>query len=132
MNLTVKVDEVTARQEVDTFLDGRKMMPRFRKSIEAAIETIVEAIVYGIVAINDDGSITQNLVTPVDSRESLTYKPHVTAFDMNAALIKAKAQSQIERNVVYITTYTGCLTSTVNKLEPTDRSNADSIAFFLQ
>lgn len=129
---TKQYDESKALEEIHALLDKKKVLPRRREAIEPAIQAVVEAMVYGYVGISEDGKITQKLIEAVDNVSELVYKPHVTAAIMNKELGMLKNYTQVNISLAYISMYTDRPTSQINRLEPSDRNIADSIAFFFQ
>lgn len=128
----IKVSEEQAINEVNALLDKKRMFPKDRERRKAAIDAVIDGVMYGLVSIETDGSISQTLDVAVGTIDVLKWKSHIAAETMNRALSQAKAENQVSRNMVYITTYTDSLTATINKMEPNDRNICDSIAFFLQ
>lgn len=132
MNIKVVVPIDKAEEEVNTLLDKKKIFPKRREQLQIAIDTVAEAISYGYVTIDEEGAIQQKLVSPVGELTELKYQPRVAPDVVNKIIGGLKNDTQTNRNLAYIKLYTGELEATINKLEPTDRTTADSIAFFFQ
>ncbi len=121
-----------AVKEIHELLDKKKVLPRRREALSAAIDTVAEAMQFGYVGIAEDGTITQTFIEPVENVDKLVYKPHVAAATMNKELNNIKIYTQTNVSLAYISMYTDRPASQINRLEPADRNIADSIAFFFQ
>ena len=121
-----------AVSDIHDLLDKKKVLPRRREALSAAIDAVAEAMQFGYVGISEDGTITQTFIEPVENVDKLVYKPHVTAATMNKELNSIKIYTQTNVSLAYISMYTDRPASQINRLEPADRNIADSIAFFFQ
>lgn len=121
-----------AVKEINELFDKKKILPRRREALVAAVESVAEAMQYGYVGIAEDGTITQTFIEPVENVDKLVYKPHVVAGTMNKELNMIKVYTQTNVSLAYISMYTDRPASQINRLEPADRNIADSIAFFFQ
>ena len=128
----IKVNIDVAEKEVSALLDKKKIFPKQRERLQPAIEAVTEAVTYGFVKIETDGKITQTLLEPIGDITELIYAARMEPFTINKAIQTLKADNQTNRNLIYITSYTGQLQATINKLEPSDRNIADCIALFFQ
>ena len=130
MKLEIKMPADQAEAEVNALLDKKNIFPKRREALQQAVDSVVEAMQYGFVTINEDGTITQNMITPVDSVSVITYKARIAPEVMNRQIASLKIDNATTRNVAYIKAYTGLLENVINKLETTDRNTAESIALF--
>lgn len=121
-----------AEEEVNKYLDTKVIMPKRREGLQPAIEAVSEAVSYGFVAFNDDGSITQKLIEPIGALTELVYRQKVDAATMQKEIATVKVFNQSNINACYIKCYSGLLKAQTDKLEPADRNTADSISFFFQ
>lgn len=119
-----------ALQEANTYADKKNLLPKRRAMLQPAVDTLAEAIQYGVCAIMDDGSISHILVTPVLSMERIVYKPRLKPLDVKNELAKVKMDSVAERTGVYLKLLTGLTVTEVNSLEPTDSGIAEAISLF--
>lgn len=138
MKFETKIPIEVAQQEVEDLLDKKNIKPKRRADLEGVIDVVVEAISLGLVAINEDGSIKQLLITPVGESGTLTeinYKARVEPIAINNKLTALKGESAANPrmlSMVYMQAYTGLLAAQINNLEPSDRETANSIiSFFL-
>lgn len=132
MDFKVVVPVEQAEQDLQAWMDKKMIFPKRREALTPAIDTLIEQISYGNVAIEDDGSLTQKLIMPVGSTSELKYAPRISPLIVNKELQGLKNDNQANRNVTYIKLYTGQVANTINSLEPVDRTTADCIAFFFQ
>ncbi len=128
----IKVYAEAAEKEVSALLDKKNIFPKRREQLQPVIEAVIEAITYGFVAIAEDGSIVQTLVTPVGGITELKYADRVAPAIMSKVIGALKVDNQSARNIAYVNQYTGILTATLEKLEPADRNIAESISLFFQ
>ncbi len=70
------VDQETARQDVEKWLDIRRVTEKQRANIGEAITGLVELFMEGRLSLNADGEMVQRLLFPeaVNGIEALTYK----------------------------------------------------------
>lgn len=125
-----------AMKEVSTFMDKKKIYPRRRQALQGIMEIVAEAIQYGQVVINDDGSICQTLLEPVVDQNKtvvlakLEYKARVEPSVINKMIQDNKVPGTDARNMIYTTAYSGEGAGMINKLESTDRNTCDAITLF--
>jgi hypothetical protein len=84
-----KISAELAGQEVSGWLDFKSVKPTKRVTHGQYINTLVEGVMYGDLVINKDFSITHKLNAPIGldgSIKELTYKPRLTAAQMNTCL----------------------------------------------
>ena len=132
MDFKVVVPLETAESEINALLDQKNMMPKRRVALAEVIENVIEAITFGLVSVNEDGTITQKLVVPVGGLSELKYAARVEPSVIQMAIKRLGSESASSRQMVYLKAYTGELENTINKLEPVDRNTSDCIALFFQ
>lgn len=128
----VKIDEATAELDVRGYLNKKKLFPAQVEKLEGAIDVVKQAVMYGFVVFNEDGSITQTLIEPISSLDKIEYKPRIAASEINKRVAALKKDGPAERLLCYVQAYTGLLATQVNQLETQDRQVTDCIALFLQ
>lgn len=127
MELIEKMPVEQAKNEIHAFLDRKRMKPLKRKEFEKAIDLVAEAMQFGEVVINDDGSITQTLGEPLGETTELKFKARVAPEHM----VKAEQQgSPRGRTGVYVREYTGLTDNQINRLSPPDWDTASCISLF--
>ena len=125
-----------AHKEVMALLAKKKLFPKRIEKLAGAIEAVAEAISFGFVVINEDGSITQKLVEPIMNQgggvalAELSYKARIEPSVMNAKVSAAKPAGPDEKIMTYAVAYTGQVSAMINKLDQTDRNTCDAISLF--
>lgn len=121
-----------AELEIRGLLAKKKIFPKQIERLQPAIEQVAEAMSYGLVTIGDDGSITQKLLSPVNGKEEITYAARIAPIEVNKALQNLKVTNQTNINLTYLKMYSKEMETTFLNMEPSDRTTAESIAFFFQ
>lgn len=132
MTFVPKVAEEIATAEVNALLDKKRIMPKQRERIKLAVEAVIEAVVYGLVTIHEDGSITQTLDTAKGGITEIKYKDRVEPFEVNKELQRVNARTGDAVTLAYQKLYSGQPADIFLKLEPNDKNIADCIALFFQ
>jgi len=125
-----KITPELALKEANDYADKKNLLPSRRAMLQPAVNTLAEAIQYGICAILDDGSISHVLVSPVLSLTTIDYKPRLKPLDVKNEIAKIKQDSISDRTGVYLKLLTGLTVTEINSLEPTDSSIAEAISLF--
>lgn len=126
------LSEEQATAELNEFFDRRIIFPKRREALAAPIEAVVEAMTFGLVAIHEDGSITQKLCVPVGPLTELKYVADVPSSTISKLISNLKVYTQTNINMEYISAYTTVIKAQIEKMHPTDRNLADALAFFYQ
>lgn len=132
MKFEIVVEPSVAEKEVSQLLDSKNILPKRREALQPAVETVIEAVTYGLVTIDGDGRITQQLTEKIGEIERIVYVPHVAPEVISKQLKGLKVYNQVNITAVYWKAYTGMMESTLDKLHPTDKAIAESLTFFFQ
>ncbi len=127
------ISEEQALKEIDALLDKKKILPKRRATIQEGIDTVVEAMMYGLVTIDEKGCIKQTLQFPLGDNNSMTelvYADRIAPATIQKALSTIKVDSGTNRCLAYITTYTSNLQTTILNLESPDWNIAAAISLF--
>ncbi len=126
------VSKQVAEQELNAWMDYKKIYPKSRVTLEAPISHLVDAIMYGDVSISADTHIiTQKLKEPVSGLfDSLTYKPRMNVSDVKKYLSGIKAMDGDSRTTAYICALTDKGPSQIDRLDTEDNKTAQAIAVF--
>jgi len=129
----IVVDDKSAEKEIERLFERFAMLPLRAEALrEMAVPFIKQGIQVGLVTIEDDGSIKQKLMVPVDSMDHLVYSGNrIPAKTMRTELAKLKEVNASNKANLYIRMYTGKLQAQLDGLETEDRNIAESIALFL-
>ena len=126
----VKVPMDIAQAEVEAWLDYKAIYPSKRDENRNAIDTVVNAVMYGDAVIGDDKSISVTLKFPVGDTTVLTLKPRLTVGEVAAVTKNVKPNDIEGRMTAYISALTGVLTATLSKMDTVDSSLLQSVTVF--
>ena len=131
-----KVSLDVARQEMDKWLDYKKVKAKKRESFSEHIDTIVEGIVDGSLSLDDKTMVfTHTLSFPVGKDGNiteLTYRPRLMVQEINAGMKGVKANDVDGRIVRYIAVLTEKPSAIISNLDTEDNSVAQAfVQFFL-
>lgn len=130
----LKIDAETASQEVERWLDSRKMSESKRDHHKESIESLETAVSEGNLIINEDGSINQKLVFPLESEggrtelDSLSYAPRLRYKDVKRHLKGVKNDDAMGMVHAHISGLTNQPLAIVDSLEMSDLNIARQIA----
>lgn len=131
--MTEKVTKEIAVQEVEKWLDYKRIKQSQRDSQKAQIDVLIEAVMYGDITISDSAdTIEQVLAMPVKGLDinTLTYQSRITVMDLHKATDGVKATDFDGRLVAYVSALTGKSPSHLKKMESEDFKIAQAIAVF--
>lgn len=133
-----KIPQKTAQEEVDKWLDFKKVKPQKRENNKEQIELMTDAICDGTLVLDDKMNFVHKLSFPLGNPDSegkikeLTYKPRLMVRDINAKMKGVKANDPDGRIVGYIAALTDQPSGVITSLDTEDNSLAQQIvAFFL-
>ena len=75
------VSEATAIADVTRWLDSKKISPNQRTKSASEIEKLQECVVDGTLVIDENCTITHNLMFPKENLKTLNYKNRATSLD---------------------------------------------------
>jgi hypothetical protein len=130
MDFKILVSKEQATSEVDNYIASRVIKPSRREKLSDAKDVFIEAIMYGWLVINDDKTITQNLIHPVGDFNTFTYKFRVQADVIEAEKQRLKASTGSDIILINWCAYTGDVPNVYRKLEPADRETAEALTLF--
>jgi len=128
-----KISYEIAQQEVNKWLDARRVSVSKRESQEAAISSLIEAVMYGNIVIDENNQITQTLTYPIgenDSFTKLTYKTRITQGEVSTRISALKNSDSLSVISAYVSALTTQPLSLLQKLDTTDYSLCQTIAVF--
>lgn len=125
-----------AREEVDNWLEDRRIQPSIIEKNHDSIEIIVEAVVYGQLALVD-GQFVQKLQYPLKKEktdevilEELTYKNRLTDADLSGHLRNLDTSNPLAFIKAYLAALTDKPKPLLSKLESVDKRVANAIVVF--
>lgn len=126
----IVVDQETATKEVENYIKRRVIKPLRLSKLADAKDNLIEAVMYGWLTINDDGTIIQNLLEPVGEYKSIKYKYRVPADVIEMEKQRTKGFDATQNLLIYWSSYTDEQPNLYRKLEPMDKDTADSLTLF--
>ena len=79
-----KMSREVALNEVEKWMDIRRVRPTKRRNQSEAIEVLADAFIDGSLVLDDEtGELTFNLAFPVKSKEKIVFKPRVKVTEVN-------------------------------------------------
>lgn len=133
--MTAVAKEV-AQSDVEKWLDYKKVRASRREQNKAHVDNLIAAVSDGVLVVNEDKTITQNLSFPVqdkdgkDAFEALEYKPRIATSIVGMHLQGVNQEDNYGRVSAYVAALTGKPKALVMKLDTEDFGVASSIAVF--
>ena len=131
-----KVKENVAVNEVNRWLEFKKIKAKKIEESGEAIETISEAIQLGILSIDENCIFKHKLEIPIESEgnkimlSELTYKPRLKISEVHPKLQKVKTGDIHGMISSYISALTGQNSGMIRSLDTEDYRVAQAIATF--
>lgn len=130
------VDYEIAKSDVNAWLDEIRCKPRKRDSKSDEIETLIEAVQYGELILNDSREFTLKLEHPIESGDSpieeLKFKNRCSISGVRQQLKGIKDGDFQGMYLAYAAVMTGKPKGTLNKMETMDAELMRTIVgFFL-
>lgn len=126
-----KVSKEVATEEVNKWLDYKKVKEKKRVAYKDAIESLADAISEGALVLNEDFSLTQTLDFPVGADKqfkSLDYKPRIDVSTIQKYMNGVTGGDG--RILATIAALSGQAKEVVAKMDTEDYSVASSVAIF--
>lgn len=128
-----KVSRDVAQQEVESWLDKKKVLQTTRETNDNDINTLVGAITEGVLTLNDKGEFEHTLQHPFGEEESVTglvYKNRLNDRMLRPYLVGVKPTDADARITAYICALTGQARGIIDQLDTIDKKIAMSITVF--
>ena len=128
-----KVSPQVAMQEVERWLDLKRIKASKRESNADTIEGLAESFEDGTLTLDDKGSITMNLTFGIGENESikqLKFKPRISVGEIHQSLKGIKGTDADARIIAYMAALTGQMPAVIRKLDTTDHGIASGIVVF--
>jgi hypothetical protein len=125
-----------ARDEVNGWLDYKKVKEKKREAYKDAIDTLVDGVKDGTLSIAEDMKITHALAFPVEDStgkivfDKLEYKARLSVGEIGERTKGVKAADTDGRIMAHVSALTGKAIGLLNKMDTEDNSIAQSIAVF--
>lgn len=128
------VSREIAQQEIDKWLDFKKVSPKKRETNKDSIEALVDAIIEGTLVLKDETKVlVHTLRFPTEGEDPikvLEYKPRLKMDAVHAHLNSVKSSDADGRVAAYIAALTTKSKTVVKAMDTEDYSIAQSIAIF--
>lgn len=127
-----KLSREVAEQEVNAWLDFKKVRDRKRESSEDSIESLVYGFMDGdLVMDSESKEITLKLQFPIGgSINELKFKPRLRLNDVHSHLKNVKSSDVDGRILAYVCALTGQNSGIISNMDSEDYSIAQSLAVF--
>lgn len=129
---TPLVSDEQAREEIEAWLDYKKIDDSQREDQESTIKALISYVKSGHLVLNEDKTFTHNLKFELESAgiKELTYKARITEREITQKLHGVKADDGDGRLAAHIAALTGQVIGIVRALDKEDFKIARSIALF--
>ncbi len=131
MKLKVQLEQ--AVEEIDGWLEKKKIFPSAREEYQSHIDILVEAISLGYLSLNDKGEFKQELLFPLKEEQAVThldYKPRLNDRMLEPHLKGIKAGDGDGRMISYLACLTGQAKGIIKALDTADRRITNAIVIF--
>jgi hypothetical protein len=128
-----KVVKEVAFEEVEKWLDHKKISDKKRESYKEQVDLLVESISDGYLSLNDDFTFTQKLKFPISNQIStsqLTYKPRLKMSEIHRRLEGVKTSDSDGRVCAYIAALTSQPKEVIKELDTVDYEIGQAITIF--
>ena len=123
-----------AQAEVEKWLDFKKVSTAKRESYKENVETLVTAIMEGVLVLNESTfEWEQTLKFPTSGEAPITklcYKPRLKIAAIHAQLQNVKTSDADGRICAYISALTGQIKPVIKDLDTEDYATGQSISIF--
>ncbi len=128
-----KIPLEKATEEIDGWLDRKKIFPSVREESRDAIEVLVEAISLGYLSLNDKGEFKQELLFPLKEEQAvdhLDFKSRLNDRMLEPYLKGVKMGNGDARIIAYLACLTGQAKGIIKALDTADRKITNAIVIF--
>lgn len=136
MKKRTEITRDLAVQEVNKWLDIRKVKQSKRESLDMAIEDLVDSFMEGLLRLQEDGTLVQTLDYPIVNEDGivtlseLTYIPRLSQSMITNAMTGIKAGDANAIFSSYICALTGKVKALLGALDSEDYKVGRNIASF--
>lgn len=124
-----------AQDELEAWLDWRKILPSQKEAYKDDIEKLADAMTLGLVSIDEEKKIHVKLRFPVgeegpDQLKELVCKARINDFDLQPYLKNVKAADGDGRILAYKAALTGVMKAQIQRLDSVDQGIMNSVVVF--
>ena len=124
------VSEATAKADVTRWLDYKKISERVRTKSASEIEKLEECVIDGILVIEENQTITHNLLFPLESLKELKYKARANSIDFEPYRKNVAASDVYGQLKAIAAGLTETSNGIISKLDSEDLKITQAIAVF--
>ena len=124
------VSEVLATQEINRWLDSKRIKPKDRERQKAEIEKLIDCVCDGTLVVNEDNTLTQILIFPSGELKELKFKNRINDFEVRPLLKDVAATDMYGQIRAYGAALSDVSKMTIEKLDTEDRKLTRAIALF--
>lgn len=120
-------------EEIEGWLDKKKIFPSAQEEYKPQIDILVEAISLGFLTLNEKGEFKQELLFPLKEEQALThldYKSRLNDRMLEPHLKGSKAGDGDARIIAYLACLTGQAKGIIKALDTADRRITNAIVIF--
>ena len=121
-----------AQAEIQKWLDGTKVMASKQAASKSDIELLTDAVCDGLLVVNEDLTLTQKLLYPLEGVTELTYKARLSVSDPASRLKEFKADDIHGMILAFVATLTQKPNALIKNIDRKDYRISTAVAgFFL-
>lgn len=131
--MDIVVDEMTAKAEIEKWLDHKKIRQTIREKNSDNIDQLVECIMDGSLTLNDNFEFEQELAHPVGDEkkiDKLIFKPRLKMFEIQQRTKGVKVSETSEYVMAYVSALTGQPAAVLKQLDSSDYGIGQNLAVF--
>jgi hypothetical protein len=128
-----KVNKEMASEEVNSWLDAKKISSKKREVQADTIETLIDAVMEGHLTLKEDKSFDMALKFPLEGEQPLNvlnFKSRIKTETVARHLQGVKPSDVDGRLLAYVAALTSQTKALIGKLDTEDQSLAQAIAVF--
>jgi hypothetical protein len=129
MKKEMVLDRETAENDFQKWADCKKLRPSVIEKNEDAKDTMIELLQIGVLAMNEDCSITQNLEFTLEAVDSLKFRPRLNVKDLRK-MKSVKSGDDVGHSAAIMAELAGVHIGVIDALETNDYLAAQAVASF--
>ena len=119
-----------AQAEIQKWLDGTKVMASKQAASKSDIELLTDAVCDGLLVVNEDLTLTQKLLYPLEGVTELVYKSRLSVGDPASRLKEVKADDIHGMVLAYVATLTQKPNALIKNIDRKDYRISTAVAGF--
>lgn len=119
-----------AQAEIQKWLDGTKVMSSKQAASKSDIELLTDAVCDGLLVVNEDLTLTQKLLYPLEGVTELVYKSRLSVGDPASRLKEFKADDIHGMVLAYVATLTQKPNALIKNIDRKDYRISTAVAGF--